>query len=142
MEDEFNLKRFLDAQSQTCEKALAEIKNGKKKSHWMWYVFPQYKGLGKSSTSVKYAIGSKEEAVSYLKHPVLSARLVEITAAFLSLENKTAFDVLGRPDDLKMKSSMTLFDAVQSDEDVFGAVLDKYFDGKRCERTLSGLKAA
>jgi uncharacterized protein (DUF1810 family) len=140
MEDKFNLKRFIDAQSNTYEKALDEIKNVRKASHWMWYVFPQYHGLGRSSTSVKYAINSVEEAVSYLKHPILGSRLIEITKVFLLIENKTAYDVLGGPDDLKIKSSMTLFDAIQTETALFDSVLEKYFEGNRCRRTISALK--
>ena len=140
MEDKFNLKRFIDAQSNIYEKALDEIKNGRKASHWMWYVFPQYNGLGRSSTSVKYAINSEEEAVSYLKQPILGSRLIEITKAFLLIENKTAYDVLGGPDDLKIKSSMTLFDAIQTETALFDSVLEKYFEGNRCRRTISALK--
>ena len=140
MEDKFNLKRFIDAQSNTYEKALDEIKNARKASHWMWYVFPQYHGLGRSSTSVKYAINSVEEAVSYLKHPILGSRLIEITKVFLLIENKTAYDVLGGPDDLKIKSSMTLFDAIQTETALFDSVLEKYFEGNRCRRTISALK--
>ena len=94
----------------------------------------------KSSTSVKYAIDSEEEAISYLKHPILGSRLKEITKEFLSIENKTAYDVLGKPDDWKIKSSMTLFDIIQSESDLFSSVLEKYFEGNRCRRTISGLK--
>ena len=140
MEDRFNLKRFLDAQSNTYERALTEIKNGRKGSHWMWYIFPQHKGLGRSSTSMKYAIKSQEEANIYINHPILGQRLIEITKAFLSIENKTAYEVLGGPDDLKIKSSMTLFDTIQNESDFFDTVLEKYFEGNRCRRTISGLK--
>ena len=140
MEDRFNLKRFLDAQSNTYERALTEIKNGRKRSHWMWYIFPQHKGLGRSSTSMKYAIKSQEEANIYINHPILGQRLIEITKAFLSIENKTAYEVLGGPDDLKIKSSMTLFDTIQNENDLFDSVLEKYFEGNRCRRTISGLK--
>ena len=87
--DKFNLKRFLEAQSNTYETALDEIKNGRKTSHWMWYIFPQYHSLGKSSMSLKFAIKSKGEAISYLKHPILGTRFIEITTAFLSIENKS-----------------------------------------------------
>ena len=140
MEDRFNLKRFLDAQSNTYERALTEIKNGRKRSHWMWYIFPQHKGLGRSSTSMKYAIKSQEEANIYINHPILGQRLIEITKAFLSIENKTAYEVLSGPDDLKIKSSMTLFDTIQNESDFFDTVLEKYFEGNRCRRTISGLK--
>jgi uncharacterized protein (DUF1810 family) len=141
MEDKFNLKRFIDAQSNTYERALYEIKNGRKTSHWMWYIFPQYRNLGRSKTSIKYAINSKEEAISYLKNPILGSRLIEITKEFISIENKTAHDVLSGPDDLKMKSSMTLFDAVQTGNSLFDFVLEKYFEGNRCNRTISKLKS-
>ena len=140
MEDKFNLKRFIDAQSNKHERALKEIKNGKKQSCWMWYIFPIYHGLGKSSTSVKYAIDSEEEAISYLKHPILGSRLKAITKEFLSIENKTAYDVLGKPDDWKIKSSMTLFDIIQSESDLFSSVLEKYFEGNRCSRTIRTLE--
>ena len=140
MEDQFNLKRFIDAQFSTYERALDEIKNGRKTSHWMWFIFPQYHGLGRSPTSIKYAINSKEEAISYLKHPILSPRLIEITKEFLSIENKTANSILGEPDDVKIQSSMTLFDAIQSENDLFDSILEKYFEGNRCRRTLSTLK--
>ncbi|MCL7765036.1 DUF1810 domain-containing protein [Polaribacter sp. Z014] len=140
MEDKFNLQRFIDAQSNSYERALTEIKNGRKTSHWMWYVFPQYRDLGRSSISIKYAINSKEEATSYLKDPILSFRILEITKALLLIENKSAYDILGKPDDLKLKSSMTLFAAIQSENDFFNLVLEKYFEGNRCRRTLSNIK--
>jgi uncharacterized protein (DUF1810 family) len=140
MEDRFNLKRFLDAQSNTYESALTEIKNGRKSNHWMWYIFPQYKGLGRSITSMEYAIKSQEEANIYMNHHILGKRLIEITKAFLSIENKTAYEVLGGPDDLKIKSSMTLFDTIQNENDLFDSVLEKYFEGNRCKLTIIGLK--
>jgi uncharacterized protein (DUF1810 family) len=140
MEDQFNLKRFIDAQFSTYERALDEIKNGRKTSHWMWFIFPQYHGLGRSPTSIKYAINSKEEAISYLKHPILGPRLTEITKEFLSIENKTANSILGEPDDVKIQSSMTLFDAIQSENDLFDSILEKYFEGNRCLSTLRILK--
>lgn len=135
MEDEFNLERFIQAQSLSYDSALNEIKNGRKCSHWMWYIFPQYHGLGRSSTSVKYAIDSNEEAISYLKHPILGARLKEITKAFLLLENKSAYAILGSPDHYKMKSCMSLFHLTQNDTDIFFKVLEKYYEGKICKRT-------
>ena len=140
MEDQFNLKRFIDAQFSTYERALDEIKNGRKTSHWMWFIFPQYHGLGRSNTSIKYAINSKEEAISYLEHPILGPRLTEITKEFLSIENKTANSILGEPDDVKIQSSMTLFDAIQSENDLFDSILEKYFEGNRCLSTLRILK--
>ena len=104
-------------------------------THWMWFIFPQYSGLGRSSTSVYYSIKSKEEAIAYWKHPQLKSRLVEITEAILSVENKTAYEILGAPDDVKLKSSMTLFHLIQDETELFQKVLDKYFDGKISGRT-------
>tara|TARA_B100000963_G_scaffold258458_1_gene226860 strand:- start:1150 stop:1578 length:429 start_codon:yes stop_codon:yes gene_type:complete len=136
LKNNFNLKRFVDAQSLIYERALFEIKNGRKSSHWMWFIFPQYRDIGSSKTSLRYAINSEEEAISYLKHPILGLRLLEITKAFLSIENKTAHEILGTPDEFKIQSSMTLFDAIQSENKLFSSVLHKYFDGNRCEITL------
>lgn len=136
MEDPLNLKRYLEAQSNDYEKALIEIKNGKKTNHWMWYIFPQFNGIGRSSINIKYAIKSEQEAISYFKHPILGKRLLEITEALLMLENKTAFDILGHPDDLKLLSSMTLFDTIQSENNLFEYVLEKYFNGNKCNITI------
>jgi uncharacterized protein (DUF1810 family) len=136
MEDKFYLNRFVEAQTNTYKIALFEIKKEKKSSHWMWYIFPQYHGLGRSNISVKYAINSKDEAKTYLNHPILGARLKEITETFFSIENKSAYDILGGPDDMKIKSSMTLFDSIQDETDLFDAVLKKYFNGDRCKKTL------
>jgi uncharacterized protein (DUF1810 family) len=140
MEDKFDLNRFLDAQSIKYEQALIEINSGKKTSDWIWYIFPQYKGLGISSTSIKYAISSVEEAKEYFNHPILRDRLIEISGAFLCIENKSAYDILGRIDKLKMKSCMTLFDAIQTETDVFSRVINKYFSGSKCSRTISQIK--
>jgi len=138
--DHFNLNRFIDAQNSDFNKALDEIKQGKKRSHWMWFVFPQFKGLGTSYNSVHYAIKSREEAQAYLNDPILSQRLIEITSEFLNLENKSAYSIFGSPDDMKLKSSMTLFNAVQNETKVFELVLDKYFFGSKCEHTLRYLE--
>lgn len=136
MDDYYNLNRFLTAQKIDYQKALSEILNGKKVSHWMWYIFPQFNGLGRSITSKNYAIKSKNEALSYLKHPILGTRLIEITEVFLLIENKTATEILGRTDSFKIKSSMTLFDSVQSQTNIFKEVLEKYFNGEKCQNTL------
>jgi uncharacterized protein (DUF1810 family) len=138
--DHFNLNRFIEAQNSDFNKALDEIKQGKKRSHWMWFVFPQFKGLGTSYNSVHYAIKSREEAQAYLNDPILSQRLIEITSEFLNLENKSAYSIFGSPDDMKLKSSMTLFNAVQNETKVFELVLDKYFFGSKCEHTLRYLE--
>ena len=126
----YNLQRFIDAQSNSYDIALSEIKNGKKQSHWMWYIFPQVDGLGKSETSKKYAIKSKGEAIKYLEHPILGNRLLEITNELLAIENKSASNIFGFPDDLKLKSCMTLFVLIQEENPVFQNVLNKYFKGK------------
>jgi uncharacterized protein (DUF1810 family) len=135
MNDKFDLNRFVEAQKEAYEIALKEIKNGEKRSHWMWFIFPQFEGLGKSATSKKYSIKSKEEAQEYLKNKLLSKRLIEITKSLLEIEGKSAYEVLGNPDDAKLKSSMTLFHLVQSDTDIFKRVLDKFFDGKMSRKT-------
>ena len=109
--------------------ALEEIRRGRKASHWMWFIFPQIKGLGKSSTSVFYEIKSKEEAITYIEHPVLGERLIEITNAVLNVKNKTAFEIFGTPDYLKLKSSMTLFKLISQPNSVFEKVLEVYYSG-------------
>lgn len=140
MEDEFNLERFIQAQSTSYVRALYEIKNGRKSSHWMWYIFPQFKDLGRSETSKQYAIKSKEEAISYYNHTILGNRLKEITEEFLYVENKSANKILGNPDNYKLKSCMTLFHSIQNETDVFFKVLEKYFQGKLCRRTIKKLE--
>ena len=135
MTEDYDLSRFLDAQENTYEIALNEIKSAKKTSHWMWFIFPQIDGLGISSTSREYAIKSVEEARSYYHHPILGARLKEITAAFMNIENKSAHEILGR-DAQKMKSCMTLFNEIQEDTNLFSDVLAKYFEGSRCAKTI------
>lgn len=134
---DYNMNRFLDAQDsgQSYNRALNEIKNGLKQSNWIWYVFPQIKGLGHSYNSEFYGISSKEEAKAYLDHPVLGARLREITQALLDYENKTADDIFGYPDVLKIRSCMTLFDLV-APNDIFNEVLYKYYEGQRCDKTI------
>ena len=131
-----DLKRFLDAQEEDFAMALAEIKSGRKRSHWMWYIFPQIAGLGFSSTSKFYAIKDIAEAEEYLQHPVLGKRLVEISETLLEIERKTAYEIFSSPDDMKLKSSMTLFAALDETDPVFQKVLDKYFDGEKDGRTL------
>lgn len=131
-----DLQRFLDAQESDYQTALSEIKNGRKRSHWMWYVFPQIAGLGFSSTSKFYAIKDKAEAKEFLAHPTLGKRLIEISEALLETESKTANQIFGSPDDVKLKSSMTLFGALENADPVFQRVLDEYFDGAKDRRTL------
>lgn len=134
------LERFKQAQERDYDTALAEIRNGRKRSHWMWYIFPQIAGLGSTDISRHYAIRDMQEATDYLVDETLGLRLTEICKALLKLETSDAFTVFGSPDHLKLKSSMTLFDAVPATFPVFGQVLDKYFGGERDQRTLDILR--
>ena len=133
------MQRFIQAHENDYQTALAEVRVGYKCSHWMWYIFPQLKGLGFSSTAQYYGINGREEAIAYLKHPVLGARLREITSVLLTLEGKSAVEIFGRTDAMKLRSSMTLFYAV-SEDDLFKKVLEKYYGGKPDGRTLAMLK--
>ena len=138
--DPCNLARFLEAQEHTYEQALSEIRSGRKRSHWMWYVFPQFEGLGFSTTSRLYAIRSVAEAEAYLAHPVLGPRLVESAEAALGLNGRSAFDVFGSPDDMKLRSCATLFASVSPPGSVFEQLLDRYFAGEPDDKTLRLLK--
>lgn len=131
-----DLNRFISAQERSYDAALREIKSGRKRTHWMWYIFPQIAGLGFSSTAQFYAISSMQEAKDYYAHPVLGKRLVEISEALLTLDTNDAGAVMGYPDDLKLRSSMTLFLAASGDA-VFQKVLDKFYSGKPDSKTLS-----
>lgn len=131
---DYQLQRFLDAQQGEYERALAEVSNGRKYSHWIWYIFPQLKGLGMSYNSKYYGISGKEEAEAYLAHPVLGKRLREITSVFLHLTDKTAQEVFGSLDAMKVLSCMTLFAEVASD-DLFKQVIDRYYQSKPDENT-------
>lgn len=135
-----SLNRFFQAQEHDYQTALAEVRAGYKCSHWMWYIFPQLKGLGFSSTAQFYGINGKEEAKAYLEHPVLGARLREITSVLLTLEGKSAVEIFGHTDAMKLRSSMTLFNAVANGEDIFQKVLNKYYGGKSDDITLAMLK--
>jgi uncharacterized protein (DUF1810 family) len=137
-----NLTRFLEAQASSYPAALSEIQSGRKRSHWMWFIFPQIQGLGFSETARYYAIHDRREAEEYARHPVLGARLVEISTALLGLKSSDASAVMGSPDDLKLKSSMTLFAAVPDANPVFRAVLTKFFGGAQDENTLRIIGAA
>ncbi|AMR29180.1 calpastatin [Hymenobacter psoromatis] len=136
MTNEHTLQRFLDAQATAYPQALAELKAGRKRGHWMWYIFPQIQGLGFSSTSQHYAIRDAAEAAAYLAHPVLGPRLREISGELLKLASRDASRVFGSPDDLKLRSSMTLFAQVPGADPVFRAVLDAYFGGGPDTKTL------
>ena len=135
-----SLDRFLEAHELMYETALKEIKNGKKKSHWMWYIFPQLRGLGKSRMSYVYGINGIEEAKAYLEHPVLSARLIEITEALLTHKDKDIYDIMGDIDDMKLKSSMTLFALVSEEHPLFHQVLEGFYDGEKDENTIEKIK--
>lgn len=135
------LDRFLQAQEPVWPRVLAELRAGKKRTHWMWFVFPQIKGLGHSDMAQRYAIQSLAEAKAYLAHPVLAARLRECCQILLALESpSSALQVFGTPDDLKLRSCMTLFAEASAPGSVFDAVLQKYFGGQKDERTLELLK--
>lgn len=136
MEDK--LERFLDGQKFGYDCALEEVRNGEKTGHWIWYVFPQMRGLGHSSNSNFYGIASLEEAKAYVAHPVLGMRLREVTAALLGHRGKSPEEILGGIDALKVRSCMTLFDMV-CPSDIYAQVLDAFYDGTRCRRTLSML---
>jgi len=134
--DSFDLQRFIRAQAVSHETALRELRAGRKRSHWMWYVFPQLQGLGFSDMARLYAIESIEEAAAYAAHPVLGQRLRECTAAVLAVDGRSAHDIFGHPDDWKFRSCMTLFEAAVPGEPLFAAALDRYFDGERDDQTL------
>jgi uncharacterized protein (DUF1810 family) len=136
MNDNGGLKRFIDAQEAAYEIACAEIKKGKKQSHWMWYIFPQIQGLGMSSVSKHYAIKDIAEAKQYLKHEVLGQRLISVSEELLKAKASDAYSIFGSPDDLKLKSSMTLFGQADDTIPVFNQVLEKFFNGDKDQRTL------
>ena len=137
----YNLDRFIKAQKRDYETALNEIRRGYKRSHWIWYIFPQIAGLGFSPTSQYYSIASIKEAEAYMENAYLRAHLIEISEALLTLDSRDPEQVMGHPDDLKLKSSMTLFAEAATEETVFQAVLDKYFGGEKDQRTLDILTA-
>jgi uncharacterized protein (DUF1810 family) len=134
-DDPYHLSRFVDVQARDYDRALAEIRRGRKVSHWMWYVFPQFRGLGRSTMAQAYAIGSVGEARAYLAHPILGLRLVECFEAVLAVSGRSAHDIFGSPDDLKLRSCATLFAAISPAGSVFQQVVDKYFGGKEDEAT-------
>jgi uncharacterized protein (DUF1810 family) len=137
--DPHDLQRFVDAQSQTYDQALAELRAGEKRTHWMWFVFPQLAGLGRSGMAQRFAISGLEEARAYLGHPTLGRRLVEAARALTDLDTADPFAVLGPLDAQKLRSSMTLFALAAPDQPIFREVLDHYFDGELDEATTSRL---
>jgi uncharacterized protein (DUF1810 family) len=140
--DPYDLNRFVQAQLGVYETALAEIRAGRKRSHWMWFIFPQFAGLGFSATSRHFAIRSREEADAYVAHPVLGTRLRACAEAVLAVEGRSAREIFGSPDDVKLRSSVTLFAAVSPEGSVFHQVLDRYFGGRPDARTLELLAGA
>ena len=140
MTDNYNLDRFIKEQQRDFSTAYAELSQGRKRSHWSWWIIPQIVGLGMTATSHKYAIKSMDEAVAFLAHPYLGKNIREIAKVLLELESNDAALVMGYPDDLKLRSCMTLFAEAAPNEEVFQKVLDKFFDGKKDERTLEILK--
>jgi uncharacterized protein (DUF1810 family) len=136
MDDPYDLNRFVRAQEDDYGQALAEIRSGQKRTHWMWYIFPQLDGLGFSSTAKRYAIKSVEEVRAYLEHPILGPRLREAAEAVLNLQNRSATEIFGYPDDLKLRSCATLFAAVSPPGSVFDRVLEEYYAGGRDGKTL------
>jgi len=134
--DPFDLQRFLDAQAPVCPQVLAELRRGQKQSHWMWFIFPQFAGLGHSAMAQRFAITSRDEAVAYLGHGVLGSRLIECAALVNAVHGRTIREVLGSPDDLKFHSSMTLFGAVSSDPE-FAEAITKFYGGKPIARVVN-----
>jgi uncharacterized protein (DUF1810 family) len=141
-DDPHDLSRFVQAQEVNYSQALAEIRDGRKRSHWMWYVFPQFDGLGYSSTSKRYSIKSVAEAEAYLRHPTLGPRLVECCEAALMVERRSAHEIFGSPDDMKLRSCATLFASVSAPGSAFERLLDKYFDGRRDDQTIRLMDSA
>lgn len=137
--DPFDLQRFVDAQGPVYDTVLGELNGGRKRSHWMWFVFPQLRGLGSSPTAVRYAISSIDEARAYLSHEVLGPRLRECAGVVARIDGRTAEEIFGRPDDMKLRSSMTLFARAADDNADFVAVLEKFYSGEEDPATLAGL---
>ena len=140
--NQFDLRRFVDAQDRVYDTVLAELRNGAKRSHWIWFVFPQLRGLGHSATAVRYCISSLDEARAYLAQPVLGSRLRECARLVAHIDGRSADDIFGWPDNLKVRSSMTLFARATDENAEFRAVLDKFYDGEEDPATVELLSAA
>jgi uncharacterized protein (DUF1810 family) len=134
--DPYELDRFVQAQDDDYERAIQEIKAGRKESHWMWYIFPQFAGLGSSSMAIRYAIKSMAEAKAYLSHPIVGPRLAECFDALCRVEGRSANEIFGSPDDLKLRSCATLFAECSPPDSLSARILEKYFNGQRDERTI------
>jgi uncharacterized protein (DUF1810 family) len=141
MEGEHNLQRFLEAQGDSIESILGELRQGEKRGHWMWYIFPQLKGLGRSFNAERYGVAGLEEASAYLKHPILGSRLTACTEAVNGHKNRTAVQIFGYPDYLKFRSCMTLFESVAGKNTPFSEALETFYEGEPDARTLSILQA-
>jgi len=139
--NQYNLNRFIEAQMTTYEGAMLELARGRKESHWVWYIFPQIEGLGRSDTAKLYSIKSLEEGRAYLEHPVLGQRLIEACEIMLSLKDASMDEVMGFPDDLKLLSSMTLFEALSDSNSIFTKMIAFYFDDERDEASLIIIKS-
>ena len=139
--DKHNLNRFLEAQMTTYEGAMLEIARGRKESHWIWYIFPQIEGLGRSDTAKLYSIKNLEEGRAYLEHPVLGPRLIEACEILLSLKYASMDEVMGFPDDLKLLSSMTLFEFISGSNSIFTKIIEVYFDDERDKGSLKLIKS-
>lgn len=137
--DSYNLERFLEAQDPIINQVKRELRSGQKQAHWMWFVFPQVAGLGSSQAAQQYAIASRDEAKAYLSHATLGPRLRDCTELVLEIEGKSATEIFGYPDDMKFRSSMTLFDAVSDGSALFETALEQYFDGEPDPQTLQFL---
>lgn len=139
MNDPFNLARFVDAQRPVFGRVMNELRSGRKTSHWMWFVFPQLKGLGRSEMATHFGIADRAEARAYTEHPLLGSRLVECVQTLLQHADSSALQILGSPDDLKLRSCLTLFNEVQPQVDVYQRALDQFYGGKPDDRTLARL---
>jgi uncharacterized protein (DUF1810 family) len=137
--DPYDLQRFVKAQDPVYDEVLAELRNGCKTSHWMWFIFPQIRGLGHSHMAIKFGIGSREESEAYLTHPILGPRLKECSQLVTQVEGRSIHQILGSPDDMKFKSSMTLFATIAPHEHIFSEALEKYFGGELDRLTLERL---
>jgi uncharacterized protein (DUF1810 family) len=140
--DPFNLDRFVEAQDPVYDQVLAELSAGAKRSHWMWFIFPQIRGLGSSSTAQFYAIASLDEARAYWRHIVLGPRLLECTKRVLGVNGRTAEQIFGSIDAMKFRSSMTLFERAAPEERAFGEAIDRYYSGERDAKTIAMLEGA
>jgi uncharacterized protein (DUF1810 family) len=140
MSDPYHLLRFVDAQESVYDTALRELEQGRKQGHWMWFIFPQLIGLGRSPTAIRFGISGPDEAHAYLAHPLLGDRLVQCTRTANAIRNRTAHEIFGSPDDLKLRSSMTLFRETANEPEPFRTAIERYFSGEADARTLELLR--